>query len=226
MPHPDDNDDRDHREVTLYDDEALQLMQGWWSGQGDPLYAIHSMGGRHEAWVFQHAISNLDSDIRRVKPLGRGKYQFGKGTFSKKEIDELHTIRDALATALYEVTGEMQEGTDPRFRRQRRGVREAWAGIDHNDAAFHSVRNALVGIIIDGIGQGQRQVPPEKADEYIERGRRVLADFEGQAPAPGGARGRAQRWMARKTNALQRLLSDAEAVRSGARTRRRAGTRR
>src|SRR5271155_1781538 len=82
-------DDRDHRMVTLYDDDALELMQGWWSGQDDPLYAIHSMGGQHEAWVFQDAIANLDADIAKVKKLGKDKFQFGKGTFTKKEIDEL-----------------------------------------------------------------------------------------------------------------------------------------
>jgi hypothetical protein len=106
-------DDRDHRLVTVYDDEALQLMPGWTGGQNDPLYAISSMGGQHEAWVFQDAIANLDADLRKVKKLGKGKFQLGKGTFTKKEIDELHTIRDALVMALE--SGDLGEA-----RRQQR----------------------------------------------------------------------------------------------------------
>lgn len=96
----DNGDERDHREVTLYDDEALELMTHWWGGQNDPLYAIYSMGGRHEAWVFQDAIRNLDSDLRKVQKVGRNKYQLGRGTFSKQEIDELRIIRDALQMSL------------------------------------------------------------------------------------------------------------------------------
>lgn len=91
--------ERDQRWIDFYDGEALDLMQGWWGGQADPLYAIASSGGNY-AWVFEDAISNLDADIARVKKIGRNKYQFGRGTFSGKEIEELHIIRDALAEAL------------------------------------------------------------------------------------------------------------------------------
>ena len=93
-------DDRDHRMVTLHDDDALQLMQHWWGSQNDPLYAIYSMGGQHEAWVFQDAIANLASDIAKVKKLGKDKFQLGKGTFNEAEINELHIIHDGLVAAL------------------------------------------------------------------------------------------------------------------------------
>lgn len=212
---PGDEDTRDKREVILYDDEVLQLMQGWTGGQSDPLYAISSMGGANEAWVFEDAISNLDSDIRKVKKISRDKYQLGKGTFTKKEIDELHQIRDALQMAL--------DGTDgPHEAREVNAPgRRSWQGTDHNERAYNRVHNMLVGIILDGVkgvspelpGHEWRLIPPEKADEYIERGRKVLADFESQS-AP---RGNAQKWLTRKTEELRRLLSDAEAVRSGAR---------
>ena len=99
------NNDRDQREVTLYDDDVLEIMQGWTGGIDDPLYAISSTGGRNYAWVFQDAIANLDSDIRRVHKVGRNQYQLGKGIFTKKEIDELHQIRDALQYALEDVVG-------------------------------------------------------------------------------------------------------------------------
>lgn len=104
------DDDRDMREVTLYDDDALKLMEGWWSGQGDPLYAIYSMGGRHEAWVFERAISNLNSDIAKVHKIGRNQYQLGKGTFKKREIQELFTMRDALEMALAEIGPRKEVG--------------------------------------------------------------------------------------------------------------------
>lgn len=104
-------EERDTREVTLYDDEAMELMQGWWNGQSDPLYAIYSMGGQNEAWVFQDAISNLDREIGRVKKIGGNRYQLGKGTFSKAEIEELSTLRDALQMALDDTPGEAREAS-------------------------------------------------------------------------------------------------------------------
>lgn len=98
----DDNggDERDMRKIVLYDDEALKLMQGWTGGETDPLYAISSTGGWNYAWVFADAIANIDRDLSRVKKLGRNKFQLGKGTFSKAEIDELRYIRDALQMTL------------------------------------------------------------------------------------------------------------------------------
>lgn len=98
-----------------------------------------------------------------------------------------------------------------------------WKGTDANERLENSVHNALVAIALDGVsgvspelpGHGHRQVSPAQADQYLERGRRVLADFESQAMAPGGARGKAQRWMDFKIDELRRLLADAEAVRAG-----------
>lgn len=98
-----------------------------------------------------------------------------------------------------------------------------WKGTDANERLENSVHNALVAISLDGVsgvspklpGHGHRQVSPAQADQYLERGRRVLADFESQAMAPGGARGKAQRWMDFKVDELRRLLADAEAVRAG-----------
>jgi len=100
-----------------------------------------------------------------------------------------------------------------------------WAGTDANERQYNSVHNALVGIILDGVsgvspelsGHGHRMVSPDNADKWIGLGRRVLADFESQACAPGGARGKAQKWMNHKIDDLRRLVSDAEAVRSGKR---------
>jgi len=109
-------------QVTLYDDDALNLMQGWWSSQGDPLYAIYSMGGQHEAEVFQDAISNLNSEISRVKKVGRNKFQLGKGTFSKKEIDELYTIRDALQMSLDDAGIHGDETDLSEARKKRAGT--------------------------------------------------------------------------------------------------------
>ena len=122
MPRTRTTDERDRRTVTLYDDEALELMQGWWGSSSDPLYAIYSMGGQHEAWVFQDAIANIDDDLRRVLKVGRDQYQLGKGTFKKKEIDELRTIRDALEMALQDAAGNALD--ESRRRRPRASVGE------------------------------------------------------------------------------------------------------
>lgn len=98
--------------------------------------------------------------------------------------------------------------------------RQSWQGTDYNERQYNTVHNALVGIINDGVvgvspaypGYEWHMVPQEKADQYIERGRRVLADFETQSQAP---RGHARRWMENKTDELRRLLAKAEAVRAG-----------
>lgn len=108
MAHDDEgSDERDMRKIAVYDDEALKLMQGWTGGQSDPLYAISSTGGWNYAWVFTDAIVNIDRDLRSVKKLGRNKFQLGKGTFSKSEIDELRYIRDALQMALDDPESEL-----------------------------------------------------------------------------------------------------------------------
>jgi hypothetical protein len=101
--------------------------------------------------------------------------------------------------------------------------RQQWKGIDANERAFGTVRNALVAIALEGVagvspeipGEGRRMISPEDADRYIAKGRQVLADFESQEMAPGGARGRAQKWMDRTIDELRRFVTDAEAVRSG-----------
>jgi hypothetical protein len=124
-----DEDERDMRKIAVYDDEALKLMQGWTGGETDPLYAISSTGGWNYAWVFTDAIYNIDRDLRSVKKLGRNKFQLGKGTFTKAEIDELRYIRDALQMALddpeSELVDEAREGRveaprKPADRRPRR----------------------------------------------------------------------------------------------------------
>lgn len=98
--------------------------------------------------------------------------------------------------------------------------RQPWKGTYANEHLYNSVHNALVGIILDGVtgvspNIGHHQIAPEKADEYLDRGRRVLTDFESQNIAPGGANGKTQRWMNHKIDELRRLVTDAEDVRSG-----------
>lgn len=100
------NEGRDTRKVAVHDRKALELMQGWTGGTDDPLYAISSTGGSNYAWVFEDAIANIDADLNKVKKIKNSKsYQMGRGTFSKKDIDELRSIRDALARALGEGEG-------------------------------------------------------------------------------------------------------------------------
>jgi hypothetical protein len=80
--------------------EAVKLMPNWTGGQDDPLYAISSSGGGNYAWVIQDALANINSDLAKAKKLGRNEYQFGRGTFTQAEIDELRTIQNALESAL------------------------------------------------------------------------------------------------------------------------------
>lgn len=109
------DDGRDMRQIAVYDEELLKLMPGWTGGQDDPLYAISSSGWNY-AWVFEAAIANIDRDLGRVKKLGRNKFQLGNGTFTKAEIDELHTIRDGLQTALEDPESELKPELDEASR--------------------------------------------------------------------------------------------------------------
>jgi hypothetical protein len=122
------NDDRDQRWIIIYDDEARELMSGWTGGQTDPLYAISSSGGANYAWVFEDAIANLEKDIASVKKLGKDKFQLGKGTFTKKEIEQLHIIRDALEVALAS-GGEVGESRGVNEAKKTPGyARVVWSG--------------------------------------------------------------------------------------------------
>jgi hypothetical protein len=124
---------RDERWVIMDDYDILQLMRGWTEGERDPLYAIASMGGENYAWVFEDAIANIDSDLRKVKKVGK-KYQLGKGTFTKAEIDELHEIRDALQRALDYAEEGLHEAPSRRAPHGRRPIIDeklyavTWAG--------------------------------------------------------------------------------------------------
>ena len=142
----DDNADdrRDERWVDFYDEEARELMQGWWGSQSDPLYAIYSSGGNY-AWVFTDAIDNLDADISRAKKIGRNKYQLGKGTFTKKEIDELGTIRTALFFALQEI------GPPPAHAEEARGIFHHTAAQD-GDYVIHVDHRGV--FIAERVGRG------------------------------------------------------------------------
>jgi hypothetical protein len=45
--------------------EELELMQGWYSGQGDPLYALQSSGTLNREDL-QRAINNLSSSFEHM----------------------------------------------------------------------------------------------------------------------------------------------------------------
>jgi hypothetical protein len=157
IPYDDDNqeeekDERDTRKIAIYNDEALEKMQGWAGGQSDPLYAISSTGGWNYAWVFEDAIVNIDRDLRSVKKIGRNRYQLGQGEFTKKEIDELEYIRDALQMALDDPESELpSDETEERVVRASHHVADfntfddliAHAGATNFDTDEHRVANKI-----------------------------------------------------------------------------------
>ena len=160
MPH-----DRDTRAVTLDNPRVMDLITGWWGSQDDPLYAIHSMGGTHEAWVFQDAIANLDAMLASVKKVG-SKYQLGKGTYSKKEIDELRTIRDALARALK---------SRPLDEFARAYVEAAlWSSTDNSDDQGGDPLDQNYGI--DDIAPETMELMVEDCADFQTRYAKLLAD--------------------------------------------------
>jgi hypothetical protein len=178
IPYDDDDapedDERDMRKIVLYDDEALKLMQGWTGGTSDPLYAISSMGGWNYAWVFSDAIANIDRDLHSVKKIGRNKFQLGKGTFSKAEIDELRYIRDELSMALDNPDNVMvDEARKVRASRGASGTVRATPKTDRRAYDFF-YRHA-------GYGYG----PGETPEQGRKKGAAALAKAEQEATARG-----------------------------------------
>lgn len=91
----------DDKFITIHDYDAVKMSEGWHASMGDPLYAISSNGGwRIPKRIVRDAVNNLAADLARVKKLGRNKFQLGKGTYTKAEIDELAIMHDAFAYAL------------------------------------------------------------------------------------------------------------------------------
>ena len=92
----------------------------------------------------------------------------------------------------------------------------SWQGTEYNERLFNGVRNALVGIYLDGVkgispDRGHHQVPIDKADAYIEKARAVFAKLVMQI-APRAVKGR----HSHQVDELSRLINKAVAVRNGA----------
>jgi hypothetical protein len=152
-----------------------------------------------------------------VRSLGRGCYQWGRG--------KIYCGRGARQKAERQGRAAYSHGYKENTMANKTASQKSWQGLNRNEAIVNSVHNALVAVILDGVkgvspphpGHEWRQISPEEADAIIARGKHALADLEGQAPAPGGARGRAQKWMGHAIDTLRRQVSDAEAVRAGKR---------
>jgi hypothetical protein len=95
----------------------------------------------------------------------------------------------------------------------------SWQGTDFNERLVNKVRNALVSIYLDGvvgvspvIGEyGWKQIPPDKADTYLQNGRDALDELASQKVPPS-----AKGWLTHKGSQLRDLLEKAQAVRDGA----------
>jgi hypothetical protein len=93
-----------------------------------------------------------------------------------------------------------------------------WQGINNNERRVNGVHNALVSVYLDGVvgispvigGQAWRQIQPEKADAYLEKGRAVLDELTSQK-VPAAAKS----WYSHSVKQLRDLLEKAQAVREG-----------
>jgi len=128
--------------VTVGDSQAVRLTEGW-HGPGNVLYAIGSNDGRVPVSVLERAIADLKTEVARVKPLGKGRYQLGKGTFSKAEIDELRYMLHAFKQALAQHRdGARATVRDPGLRKQivdsmaRAFFASAWAQAEEEKPDF------------------------------------------------------------------------------------------
>lgn len=104
-------------------------------------------------------------------------------------------------------------------RPPQRVVSTPWQGTDYNERVINGVRNALVGIYLDGVqgvspertGFGWKQIPVDKADLWLAKARGVLEKLEAQK-APRQVKA----WQARHAKDLRLLIEKAQAVRDGA----------
>ena len=92
-----------------------------------------------------------------------------------------------------------------------------WKGTDYNEKIFNSVRNALVGIYLDGVkgvspDRGRQMISPEEADRYIAKARRVYVELVEQKPPRS-----AKAFYDHKIKELDDLIEKAVAVREGQR---------
>jgi hypothetical protein len=93
-----------------------------------------------------------------------------------------------------------------------------WQGTDYNERRINNVRNGLVSIYLDGvvgvssvIGEHSwRQIQPDRADVYLQRGREVLDELTSQK-VPAAARS----WYSHNVRQLRDMLEKAQAVRDG-----------
>jgi hypothetical protein len=137
------NADEPKKMVTIGDDQALRYA-GQWHGPGNVLYAVSSNRGRVPEEVVERAIDDLKREIAGVRSLGKGRYQLGKGTFSKVEIDELRYMLRAFQQALSQHRAGPRKGSsDPALRRQivdamaRAFFVSAWAQGEEEKPDFH-----------------------------------------------------------------------------------------
>lgn len=95
----------------------------------------------------------------------------------------------------------------------------SWQGTDSNERLVNRVRNGLVAVYLDGVvgvspivgKYGWKQIEPDRADFYIQKGRRALDELVSQK-APPSVKG----WLAHKVHELRDLIEKAQAVREGA----------
>jgi hypothetical protein len=93
-----------------------------------------------------------------------------------------------------------------------------WQGTDSNERLINRVHNALVSIYLDGvvgispvIGEyAWKQIQPEKADTYLQKGNEVLDTLVSQKAPPS-----VKSWHSHKVRQLRDLIEKAQAVRDG-----------
>ena len=92
-----------------------------------------------------------------------------------------------------------------------------WQGTDAIDRRYHDIHNALASIYLDGVkgvspNYGRHQTSQEAADRALEKGRDTVRWMQAQRPGPSA---KARAYMTHMKTNLERLLHQAEEVRSG-----------
>jgi len=181
--------------VNITDHKALRIADGWIAGQNDPLYSITSRDGRNiEPETIDRVISNINADMKRVLDLGAGhgsrRYQLGKGTFTKAEIDELRYMRDAFTRALAGGRGVAGARGDASLRRDiidamaRALFVSAWGSREEERGRSHGGEDLMD--IAPATSLAAKREARELAEEIEkDNGKRLDELYEIAAAAPG-----------------------------------------
>lgn len=86
------------RREGIYGEPSVPfLAQNWYSGQGDPLYALASAGWPQSIETVEWALRNVERDIAK---LPKTKAAQKRSSLTQKDVEELFELEEGLKESL------------------------------------------------------------------------------------------------------------------------------